>query len=143
MAPVAGWAENQLAKSANSRSTSLPQGAQCDMANPTSWDWNTGRPWCPDWVIRASLRPGLDSSKVSKALRLVLGPSRWVSEAATSSASWRWRSMPAPPTSANPAPKITANLALAAAAWAKAGRESLTRMTARSAGPPGTSPMVG
>ena len=34
--PVPGWSAKYLAKSANSRSASLPHGAQCDMAMPSS-----------------------------------------------------------------------------------------------------------
>ena len=93
--------------------------------------------------MRARAGPGLASLKVSNAFRFVFGPSRWVSEASTISVRTRWRSMPSPPTSANPAPKMTANLALAAATSSNAATASPTRMTARSTGPPGTSWMVG
>ncbi len=64
-------------KSADSRSASLPVGAQCDSLIPISWPWNTGRPWCPLWVISAMAGPGRSSRNTSNALRFVFGPSRW------------------------------------------------------------------
>ncbi|GIU89738.1 MAG: hypothetical protein KatS3mg010_0837 [Acidimicrobiia bacterium] len=45
MTPTSGWSAKYRAKSANSRSTSLPVGAQCVSLIPISWPWNTGRPW--------------------------------------------------------------------------------------------------
>ncbi len=54
---------------------------------PRSWAWKMGRPWCPDWVISATFRPATSSRNSSKALRLVLGPSRWVDDDSTSAAS--------------------------------------------------------
>ena len=54
----------------------MPVGAQCVSRMPSSWPWNTGRPWWPDWVTSAIDGPARSSRNCSNALRFVLGPSR-------------------------------------------------------------------
>lgn len=119
-------------KSAVSRSASLPVGAQWERRIPSSWRAKTGRPWWPDWVIRAIAGPSRSSRKFSKALRLVFGPSSRRPERRTASDRRACACAPASPVSANPEAKATANLTLASASSSTTGRGSATRSTARS-----------
>ena len=116
----------------------MPVGAQWESATPSSWAWNTGRPWWPDWVMSAILGPGRSSRNVSKALRFVLGPSRWVDPEAIRSSSRCCSASPALPVSAKPAAKIMAKRGFFCSTVSNMVTESPTRITARSTSP-GTS----
>src|SRR4051794_24883394 len=108
------------------------------MGMPRSCAWKSGRPWCPDCVMRARRLPARSSRNVSNALRFVFGPSRRVSDACTMPASRAWAASPSAPTSANPAAKITANFGFFSTTAANASTALPVRMTARSMSP-GTS----
>src|SRR3954469_15394933 len=88
--------------------------------------------------MRARRLPGRSSRNVSKALRLVFGPSRCVSDPCTISASLACSRSPAAPTSANPAAKITANFGFLSSTDSNASTALPVRITARSTSP-GTS----
>ena len=119
-------------KSEVSRSASLPVGAQCESRTPSSCIVKTGRPWCPDWVINAIAGPSRSSRNLSKALRLVFGPSSRSPDRCTAAARRACAAAPSAPVSANPEAKATANFTLDSASSSITGSGSETSSTARS-----------
>ncbi len=101
---------------------------------PSSWRAWSGRPWCPDWVIRAMAGPSRSSRNRSKAFRLVFGPSSRSPDRSTAAASRAWAAAPASPVSANPEAKATAKGTLASPSSSITGSGSATSSTARSTG---------
>src|SRR3954447_14549866 len=99
---------------------------------PSSWRAKTGRPWWPDWVMRAIPGPSRSSRNVEKAFRLVLGPSSRIPDSATAAARRSCAAAPSSPVSAKPEAKTTANFTLASASCPISGRGSATSRTARS-----------